>query len=297
MRGTAPPPSRTMLCVPIKPRGMAPDPSTSHSIGTCMGSFQMLRFVALQSVASPGVAMSSSAKAEAALALHRFGMGPRPGSIAAIEADPRGALIAELDRARDRRARAANLPVERQGLPRGDRRVREAAGQGDRRARKNRTRNASRWRKRPPMTEGAAQATGEMAAKMAAEAVPDPGRPIYLEEARIRTRSRARRRDRISSSGWSGSGPIISASRPTRSGACPAPMSARPSAHTCSAGSPTCCWPPRAIRRCCSISTRRVSMGANSIAGINRSRGPQRESRARDSRAAYAGRTQRLYPG
>jgi len=42
--------------------------------------------------------MSNSAKAEAVLALHRFGMGPRPGSIAAIEADPRGALIAELDR-------------------------------------------------------------------------------------------------------------------------------------------------------------------------------------------------------
>ena len=35
---------------------------------------------------------------EAALALHRFGLGPRPGSIAAIAADPRGALLAELDR-------------------------------------------------------------------------------------------------------------------------------------------------------------------------------------------------------
>ena len=42
--------------------------------------------------------MSRSAKAEATLALNRFGMGPRPGSIAAIEADPRGALIAELER-------------------------------------------------------------------------------------------------------------------------------------------------------------------------------------------------------
>ncbi len=42
--------------------------------------------------------MSSFAKAEAVLALHRFGMGPRPGSIAAIGADPRGALIAELER-------------------------------------------------------------------------------------------------------------------------------------------------------------------------------------------------------
>jgi uncharacterized protein (DUF1800 family) len=35
---------------------------------------------------------------EAALALHRFGVGPRPGSIEEIAADPRGALIAELDR-------------------------------------------------------------------------------------------------------------------------------------------------------------------------------------------------------
>jgi len=37
------------------------------------------------------------------------------------------------------------------------------------------------------MMEGAAPSMGDMAAKMAAEAVPDPGRPIYLEEARIRT--------------------------------------------------------------------------------------------------------------
>jgi uncharacterized protein (DUF1800 family) len=34
----------------------------------------------------------------AALALHRFGFGPRPGSINAIASDPRGALLAELDR-------------------------------------------------------------------------------------------------------------------------------------------------------------------------------------------------------
>jgi uncharacterized protein (DUF1800 family) len=37
-------------------------------------------------------------KAQAALALHRFGVGPRAGSIAAIASDPRGALLAELDR-------------------------------------------------------------------------------------------------------------------------------------------------------------------------------------------------------
>jgi uncharacterized protein (DUF1800 family) len=35
---------------------------------------------------------------QAALALHRFGFGPREGSIAAIAADPRAALLAEVDR-------------------------------------------------------------------------------------------------------------------------------------------------------------------------------------------------------
>src|SRR5258705_10321446 len=34
---------------------------------------------------------------EAALALHRFGLGPRPGSIAALASDPRAALLAELE--------------------------------------------------------------------------------------------------------------------------------------------------------------------------------------------------------
>src|SRR5207253_2975079 len=42
--------------------------------------------------------MSLDAKGAAALALHRFGLGPRAGSIAAIASDPRGALLAELDR-------------------------------------------------------------------------------------------------------------------------------------------------------------------------------------------------------
>jgi len=42
--------------------------------------------------------MSLDAKGVAALALHRFGLGPRAGSIAAIASDPRGALLAELDR-------------------------------------------------------------------------------------------------------------------------------------------------------------------------------------------------------
>ena len=41
--------------------------------------------------------MALDSKTQAALALHRFGLGPRAGSVAAIASDPRGALIAELD--------------------------------------------------------------------------------------------------------------------------------------------------------------------------------------------------------
>src|SRR5258705_7051736 len=42
--------------------------------------------------------MALDDKTEAALAVHRFGLGPRSGSVAAIASDPRGALLAELDR-------------------------------------------------------------------------------------------------------------------------------------------------------------------------------------------------------
>jgi uncharacterized protein (DUF1800 family) len=41
--------------------------------------------------------MALDPKAAAAIALHRFGLGPRIGSIAAIASDPRGALLSELD--------------------------------------------------------------------------------------------------------------------------------------------------------------------------------------------------------
>src|SRR5262245_18273474 len=42
--------------------------------------------------------MALDPKAQAALALHRFGLGPRAGSLAAIASDPRGALLADLER-------------------------------------------------------------------------------------------------------------------------------------------------------------------------------------------------------
>src|SRR5436309_15766139 len=46
----------------------------------------------------PSAALGHEPKLMAALALHRFGLGPRADSIAAIQSDPRGALLAELER-------------------------------------------------------------------------------------------------------------------------------------------------------------------------------------------------------
>ena len=133
--------------------------------------------------------MSSSAKAEAALALHRFGMGPRPGSIAAIETDPRGALIAELER-----PSAGEIAMPGLSSAKAFRAVNDANAKRQAKAiiaKKEQDAKQKQMAEASPMMEGATEATaqgpGEMAQKIAAEAVPDPGRQIYLEEARIRT--------------------------------------------------------------------------------------------------------------
>jgi uncharacterized protein (DUF1800 family) len=131
--------------------------------------------------------MSSSAKAEAALALHRFGMGPRPGSIAAIESDPRGALIAELERPSAGQLAASALPSSAKAY----RTVADANAKRQARAIvAKRAQEAAAKRQQvseaPAMTEAKGQDPGEMAANAAAEAVPDPGRQIYLDEAKLR---------------------------------------------------------------------------------------------------------------
>jgi len=54
--------------------------------------------------------MTANGKEAAALALHRFGFGPTGDSIAALASDPRGALLAELDRPAAGYLPAANLP-------------------------------------------------------------------------------------------------------------------------------------------------------------------------------------------
>ena len=123
--------------------------------------------------------MGSSAKALAALALHRFGMGPRLGSIGAIASDPRGALLAEIASPRAGELAAQLLPTSAQAF----RTVADA--NAERQARQT---AAARAKKQAagPMAEGADEAGIEAAAKMAAEAVPNPGRQIYLNEAQAR---------------------------------------------------------------------------------------------------------------
>jgi uncharacterized protein (DUF1800 family) len=132
--------------------------------------------------------MSSSAKADAALALNRFGMGPRPGSIEKIASDPRGALLAELDNPPPYPAAAATLPSSAKAF-------RTVADANARRQAKATlaTRAETEAKKQQmaaagtAMTEAPATGMSEAASKAAAEAVPDPGRPIYLEEAKLRT--------------------------------------------------------------------------------------------------------------
>lgn len=130
--------------------------------------------------------MSGSANAEAALALHRFGLGPRPGSIAAIASDPRGALIAELDRPSAGEIAAAALPSSARAF----RTVADANAKRQARAiiaaREQKEAKKHQMSEAASMVEGSEQGASAMAAKIAADAVPDPGRPIYLEEAKVR---------------------------------------------------------------------------------------------------------------
>ena len=130
--------------------------------------------------------MSSSAKAEAVLALHRFGMGPRPGSIAAIESDPRGALIAELER-------SPLAAISASALPSSAKAFRTVADANARRqakaivATKQEVAKKQQMAEAPAMVEWTTPGMSAAAEKMAAEAIPDPGRGFYLAEAKVRT--------------------------------------------------------------------------------------------------------------
>jgi len=130
--------------------------------------------------------MTSSAKAEAALALHRFGMGPRPGSVAAIASDPRGALLAELENPPAYPAAASALPSSGKAF----RAVNDANARRQAKAKMAQREDDAKKKQMAAagamMAEDAGQNAGEMAEKAAAEAVPDPGRQFYRDEVKLR---------------------------------------------------------------------------------------------------------------
>jgi uncharacterized protein (DUF1800 family) len=126
--------------------------------------------------------------AAAALALHRFGLGPRVGTIAAIASDPRGALIAELDRPGAGRISAPHLATsaaaartafafqQTQRIARREERaVREAAAQG--------AGAAGSLRQMPRETM---KPEDQPAPPRAAAPVSNAPQQIYLDEAKAR---------------------------------------------------------------------------------------------------------------
>ena len=118
--------------------------------------------------------MSNDRQRDAALALHRFGFGPRGDTIARISADPRGALLAELDRPNIARLDAPDLP---------------SSGEAARAAFAFRQqRKAMRLAQRAGPTM--AQAEGNVAEPAAGDRLrpPGPGVPlqIFLAEAKAR---------------------------------------------------------------------------------------------------------------
>jgi len=122
--------------------------------------------------------MTVDPRAEAALALHRFGMGPRAGSIAAVASDPRGALLAELDRPAagciDDASLASSAEASRTAFEDGAaRQARQILAQRARRA-------ASDAGMEPKAGEG------EAASPMPADAEPTVAQQIFLKEAQAR---------------------------------------------------------------------------------------------------------------
>jgi uncharacterized protein (DUF1800 family) len=144
--------------------------------------------------------MAVDPKILAATALHRFGCGPRAGSIASVAADPRGAILAELERPGAGRivdsdllttgeaARAAfDFRQERKAARLAQRSEREAT-----QAETKRTADAAKLAAKPETAQAdikpADGAPADTMQAAPAKANPGPGIPqqIYLEEAKAR---------------------------------------------------------------------------------------------------------------
>jgi uncharacterized protein (DUF1800 family) len=125
--------------------------------------------------------MALDPKAQAALALYRFGLGPRAGSIAGIASDPRGALFAELDGAGAGRVGNADLLTSGTAA-----RVAFAFQQAQRAARQ--AERAAQQAAPPSGGASPPQMNDQSAPPPAPMRNPGPGVPqqIYLAEAKAR---------------------------------------------------------------------------------------------------------------
>jgi uncharacterized protein (DUF1800 family) len=144
--------------------------------------------------------MAPDPKTLAATALHRFGFGPRAGSIASVAADPRGAMLAELDRPGAGRVVDSDLLTTGEAARaafdfRQERKAGRLALRSEREAAQAESKKAADTAKaagRPEMAQAEIKpADGTPADTMqAAPAKPDPGpgipQQIYLEEAKAR---------------------------------------------------------------------------------------------------------------
>ena len=215
--------------------------------------------------------MVNDSTRNAALALHRFGLGPRPGTIAAIASDPRGALLAELERPGIGRIDNPELVTSAQAAraafeARAARQAQQIVAQ---RAQKEAERLKADSQK---MGDDAGQSAATSAPPAQAEQVPTIERQIILKE--IKAKLDAALAAEIGFAErlvwfWSNHFCVSAEKVPNMAGGYER-EAIRP--HILGR-LPTCCWRSRATRRCCSISTISSSIGPNSVAGINRTRG------------------------
>jgi uncharacterized protein (DUF1800 family) len=144
--------------------------------------------------------MARDPKILAATALHRFGFGPRAGSIASVAADPRGAMLAELDRPGAGRIVDSDLLTTGEAARaafdfRQERKAGRLALRSEREATQaevKKAADAAKTTAKPEMAQAdikpADGAPADTMQATPAKANPGPGIPqqIYLEEAKAR---------------------------------------------------------------------------------------------------------------
>ena len=144
--------------------------------------------------------MALDPKTSAATALHRFGFGPRAGSIASVAADPRGAIVAELDRPGAGRIADSDLLTTGEAARaafdfRQERKAQRLAIRSERetmQAEGKKAADAARTATNANMAQAemkpAESAPADAMQSAPAKANPGPGIPqqIYLEEAKAR---------------------------------------------------------------------------------------------------------------